>query len=334
MIVLDEAHYLKNHDAKRTRLIYGPRCDGINGVVENVPKVVLLSGTPAPNNTAELWPHLRATYPQAIPDLERGRPMNLWQFRARYSVLEQTQYGERVIGSKNTASLRQACAPYFIRIRGADVLKDLPPIVWSTDPVAGEAPPLPRALQEAAGLEGEQLLQWMQGNDIALATVRRLFGMAKVAGSVEWIDYFLENNPDRSLVVFAHHRDVLLALAGRLQAHQPIVVHGGTPLTHRAAAVEQFQARKGRLWLGQMQASGTAITLTAASDVLFVEQDWTPSTMAQAAARTHRIGQTRPVMARVLYLDDSLDDAISEVLTRKAREIAQMFDHSQKEAAE
>ena len=187
-------------------------------------------------------------------------------------------------------------------------------------------PPLPKALAEAEQLEGDDLLDWLRHSGLELSSVRRLIGMAKIPGAHDWIKYFLENNPDRSLVVFAHHRDVLMLLAGLLHKHQPLVVHGGTPLPQRAAAVERFQAGRRRLWLGQMQASGTAITLTASSDVVFVEQDWTPAVMAQAAARTHRIGQNKAVMARVLFIPSSLDDAIAQILTEKARAIALMFD--------
>jgi SWI/SNF-related matrix-associated actin-dependent regulator of chromatin subfamily A-like protein 1 len=334
LVILDEAHYLKSHDAKRTKIIYGPRWDGGGGIIQDVKRVWLMSGTPAPNFTSELWTHLHALKPRAIWNANRDRAMNLWEFRRVYSAIQVTQWGERVVGSKNTAALRQACDGFFHRIRTADVLTDLPPIVWSTEPVDAELPAegVPRILAEALHLGGEDLLDWLRHNEAALSSARRILGMAKVRGAADWIEYFLENNPERSLVVFAHHRDVLSGLAELLHKHQPLLVHGGTSLGQRVTAVQEFQAKKRRLWLGQMQASGTAITLTAASDVLFVELDWTPATVAQAAARTHRIGQGKTVMARALYVPETLDRAISEILFKKAREIRLMFDHNEKEA--
>jgi hypothetical protein len=119
---------------------------------------------------------------------------------------------------------------------------------------------------------------------------------------------FLENN-DKSLVLFAHHSEVLQALAGLLHRFEPLVVHGGTPLGQRTWAVnpDPQAATLDR----PDKASGTTIMLTAAADVGFAEQDWVPSTMVQAAARCHRIGQRGTVMARVFYANGTLDRQIS-----------------------
>ena len=80
-----------------------------------------------------------------------------------------------------------------------------------------------------------------------------------------------------------------------------------------------------RVFIGQITAAGTAVTLTATNQVLFAETSWSPGDLVQAAKRCHRIGQRRPVFVRILALSDSLDEAVSRVLAGKARMISQIL---------
>ena len=66
-----------------------------------------------------------------------------------------------------------------------------------------------------------------------------------------------------------------------------------------------------------MKAGGVGITLTAASDVLFLEQGWTPADMDQAADRAHRIGQQDSVTAWTLIAQDTIDEDIKELIAYK-----------------
>jgi SNF2 family DNA or RNA helicase len=69
--------------------------------------------------------------------------------------------------------------------------------------------------------------------------------------------------------------------------------------------------------IGQLQAAGTAINLTAANQVLFAESSWVPAENLQAAKRCHRMGQHRPVFVRISALDDSIDELIADTIQRK-----------------
>lgn len=318
VVILDEAHYLKTSSAKRTRACYGARIDGAGGLIEGAKHVWPMSGTPMLSYSSELWTHLHALKPSF-------QKMREHEFQERYSTFEQTQWGARVNGSKNTAELRAACAGFFHNVRAADVLHDLPPIAWTVEPIEALIPPVLAGLAEIRDLDDEALLDWLRDHEVALSSARRRLGMAKIKGAAAWAEYFLDNQPTKSLLLFAHHRDVITGLATALKRFNPAVIHGGTPIGQRIWAVNGFQARRTRLFIGQSSAAGTAITLTASHDVAFVEQDWVPSIMAQAAARCHRIGQRQPVMARVLAIYGSLDEIISRVLAAKARQIGVMF---------
>ena len=80
------------------------------------------------------------------------------------------------------------------------------------------------------------------------------------------------------------------------------------------------------MFIGQVTAAGTLITLTAANQVVFLESSWVPADNAQAAMRCHRIGQTRPVFVRVVGLAGSVDEQVQATLRRKIATLTQLFD--------
>jgi len=167
---------------------------------------------------------------------------------------------------------------------------------------------------------------------VALMSVRRMLGMAKLRGALEYILDMLDNlPPERKVLVFAHHAEVIALLAQNLAAFSPAVLTGKTTPREREFAVDKFLTDpKCRVFIGNIQAAGTAITLVGprckCSDVVFVESSWTPMDNAQAACRVHRIGQKDGVVARMLSAAGTVDDLINSLLVRKAREFTQLFD--------
>jgi SWI/SNF-related matrix-associated actin-dependent regulator 1 of chromatin subfamily A len=163
-------------------------------------------------------------------------------------------------------------------------------------------------------------------------SLRRMLGMAKLRGAFEYIVDMLENlPPDRKVLVFAHHAEVIASLSQNLAAFSPAVLTGKTNPREREQAVDKFLTDpKCRVFIGNIQAAGTAITLVGprckCSDVIFVESSWTPMDNAQAACRVHRIGQKDGVVARMLSAAGTVDDLINSLLVRKAREFTQLFD--------
>jgi SWI/SNF-related matrix-associated actin-dependent regulator of chromatin subfamily A-like protein 1 len=97
------------------------------------------------------------------------------------------------------------------------------------------------------------------------------------------------------------------------------VLYGETSVSDRQAAVDRFQNDPNcRLFVGGIKAAGVGITLTAATHVVFAEQDWTPGWNQQAEDRAHRIGQRESVLIQYVVLDGSLDAHIAQVNVDKA----------------
>lgn len=327
VLILDEAHYLKNHKAKRTKAIFGDRCDGEGGLVSRAAHVFCLTGTPTPNNPSELWSMLRAVMPAAIErpmKNDKLKPMAYWPFVEKFCVTQDTGFGIKIIKGKNLPELKARIAPFVLRRKKDEVLKDLPPIRFDTLALEGKWPKECDAESWAiAKILDEQGVDGLKAMGPHVAQLRRLTGLAKVPAAMEWIDEFKLGSDDK-LVVFAHHKDVIGALSEHIDG--AVVVDGSTDQRVRQAAVDSFQNDPAiRVFIGQLQAAGTGLTLTAASDALFVESSWTPSENQQAAMRIHRIGQRNACLVRFAMLAGSIDEDIQRAVMRKTTDIARLF---------
>jgi len=323
-LILDEAHYLKNPKAKRTKAIFGPKCDGDGGLVSRAAHVFCLTGTPTPNNPSELWPMLRAVMPDSIKR-DTGKPLAFWPFIEKFCVTQDTGFGIKIVRGKNLPELKERIAPFILRRKKDEVLKDLPPIRFDTLALEGKFPK--EANDESwavAQLLEEQGVNGLKAIAPHVAQLRRLTGMAKVPAASDWIAEFLDGS-DAKLVVFAHHRDVIAGLAQALDGHSFVTLTGDDSAEERQEAVDAFQSGDVRVFIGQIQAAGTGLTLTAASDALFVESSWTPSDNQQAAMRIHRIGQRNACLVRFAMLAGSIDEDIQRAVMRKAADISKLF---------
>jgi SWI/SNF-related matrix-associated actin-dependent regulator 1 of chromatin subfamily A len=279
-----------------------------------------------PNNCTELWPMLRVLWPERCS-------MSLDAFRSYFCDLEWSIHNNdwKVVGNKKEKlpELRAMLAGTFLR-RLKDQLK-LPPIRFETMVLPGAGADTD-ALLDSLDEELRKLID-RRPPDEALAVLaqhkglsafRRLCGLAKVAATAELLELDFENGMEK-VVVFAHHLDVLHRLRARLQAFEPVMFTGSVSADNRQRNVQRFQTDPDcRVALCQIQAGGVGITLTAASEVVFVEQSWTPADNAQAADRCHRIGQSQPVRVRFLSLAGTVDELVAETLARKSRMIAEI----------
>lgn len=338
LLILDEAHFCKEKTTRRTQMAFGPKCDRTGGLAKQARYVWALSGTPAPNHAGEMWPMVRALRPDAITNPGASRPMDYWQFVNRYCRTRNNGFGVQIVGSKNQDELRQRLSSFVLRRRKEDVLPDLPPIRFET--VALDGGDLAKAIRAAElGPEGDAIRAVLAAAEApksdpkALAAVsthvaelRRLTELAKVAALVDLVRTELDSDLDK-IVIFAQHRAVIEQLVEGLQDYGAVQIHGGVDHKLRQLAIDQFQTNPAtRVFVGQITAAGTAITLTAASNVLFASASWVPADNAQAAMRCHRIGQKNSVLVRFAMLANSLDERVTAVVRRKTAELAALFD--------
>lgn len=168
----------------------------------------------------------------------------------------------------------------------------------------------------------------LQSVSASVSTFRRFLGVQKIKGAVELLREELRAKLYEKIVVFAIHRDVIYEMQELLRHEfRAVSLYGGTSDLTRERNLARFQnEKKCKILIANITSAGTAINLTHANQVLFVEMDWIPGNNAQAACRCHRIGQTRAVTVRHLVTDDQLDLRIQHILRRKMKELTQLFD--------
>jgi SWI/SNF-related matrix-associated actin-dependent regulator 1 of chromatin subfamily A len=351
-LVADEAHYMKNSKAGRTREVLGyNKRDKKTGkwVKDPAPiaakRFAFLTGTPITNRPIEGWTLLHKLAPETFKN---------WKYyTSRYCAAYNDGWGMDVSGASNLEELQdKARSSCMIRRKKADVLKELPPKQRQVIEMPANGCAKVIKAEREAWLAQEQALQELrvrvelskasedpeeyaeavrklrQAVAVAfteMARVRHETAVAKAPMVVEHVRDALEANGAK-VVVFAHHKDVVEILREGLDEFGTAIVTGDTSMkvdketgiSPRQAEVDRFQEDpKTRAFIGNIQAAGVGITLTASSHVVFAELDWVPGNMSQAEDRCHRIGQHDSVLVQHLVLEDSLDARMANTLVEK-----------------
>lgn len=326
LLVLDEAHYLKGLDSKRTKVIYSWRRPA-SGLCHAPRHVWALTGTPAPNHVGEWYPHLRTLRPDLLRYPGSGGPgsvLSYLDYIRRYTHWRAGAYAIQVLGvdKRMRAELQAIIDQLALRRPVEQVLPDLPPI--SVGPLyverdqvgaelrAAEDDPNVTALLAHYDRTGE-----FNAADLHLMTLRRLIGEAKAGPVLDQVQEELASGTYEKVVLWAWHSSVV-ARAAKMFGPEAVVIDGYTPQWARADVVTRFQTDPSvRVFVGQIRAAGTAITLTAAHHTIFLESSWVPDDDLQAMKRCHRYGQTQPVFARQSVLAGSVDELVMRLHQRK-----------------
>lgn len=316
VVIADEAHYLKERSARRTKLMYGQR-----GVVDRARYYWPLSATPTPNHYTEWWPHLRKFgYADRWPEF--------WMFERYFCKGWVDEYGGfHITGGKNQEQLREILSRCMLRRMKSEVLPDLPPLRVG-ERYLDLPKSLPAGLHDDTELAENLTAALAEGpeavSELVAPTLRRMWGMAKVEGTVAAAREWLEDCSDK-LVIYGYHPIVLDAIAKGLSKYKPAVIHGKTR-GDGSEQVERFgEDPTCRVFVGQLSAAGVGIDLVAASTIWIAESDWSPENNRQVIDRLRRIGQTGPVLAEYLMLPGTLDEQIQAAWMRKAEALDELY---------
>lgn len=313
-LVVDESHYAGKLGTQRTRALLR-LSKSVKGLKLN------LTGTPLLNRPEELISQL-----EVIDRLHDVTP------RPRVGANDERawrkSFRDYYCGEANREHLlilhekmRNCC---YIRRRRADVLgmNDTirVPVYLSLNGALDEyrkaETDLIRFLYETKGASAARLARRSEAL-ARISTLRRLAGVAKIDATCEWVDNFLRST-DKSLIVFAHHREVQLAMIGRYFKEASALIPGANPEFEKA----RFMSGESRLIVCSY-AAREGHTLTKASDVLFVEEGWTPGGMQQAEDRANRLGQEADqVMAYYLLGENTFDEDVHRIVESKRKVVA------------
>ena len=323
--VFDECTYLKERKAKRTQaaIALGKRSQYVLG----------LSGTPIINRPMEFFNILNLIDADQFP--------NWFKFGLRYCDGQHNGYGWNFNGSSNIKELQSSIQPFMIRRKKEDVLKELPPkrreflYMELTGNIYSDY-----QATETEWMSTVQIIQSSQLDDndsyinvlAKLGLMRHLLGRAKGEVAIEHIKNFTQGG--EKLLVFGHHQDVLSIMEDSMKKSNIsyVRVDGTTPPQARQDAVDRFQENKDCLVFLTSTAMGMGVTLTAASNALFVERQWSPSVEEQMEDRIHRIGQTKGVVIWYMQATNTIDELLADIVATKRQLLSELLDSNQKTA--
>lgn len=322
VVIFDEGHYLKNGDALRSRVLLGPQWDGHNSLIEFAQHSWDLTGTRMPNDPVDIYTFLR--FCQAME-------LSKEAFTKRYFHKITTRFGSRQVPrDEMIPELQALIGNNMIRRTKASIGLQLPPIFLTTTFVDGDTQEIVNMLKAYPGLE-HAIIQAVEMGGLSfldaqhIATLRRLVGEAKAVPYGWTLLEELNSGATDKRVVFGHHVSALTTLRDFLWKNniKAVLVNGDTRERERVEAVRMFQEDEAcQVFIGNIRAAGTGLTLTAACEIDMLESDWSPAGNAQAIMRVHRIGQTRNVQARFITLARSIDEVVTRVVAQKTASIA------------
>lgn len=317
VVVLDEAQYIKNSQTQRARTAceLKAKCR------------IAATGTPIENSLDELWSIFDFINPGYLGTQEL--------FRERFA----NKPGRRKL-------LHRIISPFVLRRLKGDVLDELPEKTETTLQI--KLNETERALYEACRREAILRAENSEDRFTILAQLTRLRRLcchpklvdeawAASSGKLAALAEMAEELKDsgHKALIFSQFTD-MLALVREMfeqQGFSYLYLDGSTPKAKRGALVDAFQDGEADFFLISLKAGGTGLNLTAADYVILLDPWWNPAVEAQAADRTHRIGQKRPVTVCRFVCADTIEEKVMALHAEKRELFDQIINETGKAAA-
>jgi SWI/SNF-related matrix-associated actin-dependent regulator of chromatin subfamily A-like protein 1 len=302
LVIIDEAHYVSNGKAQRTKLV--------NNLTSRIDRLWLLSGTPMTSRPMNYYNLLK---------LVGSRVANNWiNYVRRYCDGKQIFRGYRKIwltfGATNLEELRDKTNDKVLRRLKEDVL-DLPDKIIT--PIHMELKS--KTYEEEMG----DYLDWRRQNKnrglsiqlSKLMKVRQIIALEKVKETTQLIEQCLQQ--DKKVIVFTNFTEPLMTLHEKYKK-ESVILNGTMKKEDRQESVDRFQNDDNvKVFIGNVKAAGVGITLTAAEVVIFNDLSFVPSDMSQCEDRAFRIGQDKKVSCMYPIYDNTIERTIYELVNKK-----------------
>lgn len=277
MLTVDEAHYIKNPQARRSV--------NVKAIAGHAQRLLFLTGTALENHVDEMVTLISILQP-AVANQVHG-----------------------MVSLSSAPQFRKKIAPVYYRRKREDVLTELPELIenqeWCT------LRPEEEALYEAAVLgkhfSDSRRVSWNVEDLRNSSKANRMLELIEEAESegrkVIVFSFFLDTI-----------RKISLLLGNRCT--EPIN-GSVSPQRRQEIIDEFEHAPAGTVLLAQIQAGGTGLNIQAASVVILCEPQFKPSIESQAISRAYRMGQTRNVLVYRLLCQNTVDERITGILEQK-----------------
>lgn len=310
LIIMDEAHYIKNDSADRTKMV--------KKTFKEIPEKLLLTGTAIKSRPYEFFSLLNFLYPEEFS--------NAHAFGVKYCAGEKNNFGWNYDGASNLDELFEKISPFFLRRLKKDVLKFLPPKTYSYIPIElsdseeREYNKIYKGVVEEGKNDSDKINHLTRIQKLKYFTSK-----IKMKKSFEFIQDIIDGG--EKVVVFSQYKDVSYEL-GEYFGNKCVVYNGDKNSNQKEEAVETFMNNDNvQVFAGTIGAAGVGITLTISSVCIFIDQPWTPSDREQAEDRIHRATSTSDNIQIVrLICENTIDENIDELLNHKSNILSKVLD--------
>jgi SWI/SNF-related matrix-associated actin-dependent regulator of chromatin subfamily A-like protein 1 len=309
LVIVDEAHYIKNATAQRTKLI--------NDIVKNIERIWLLTGTPMTSRPID--------YFNLLSIIDSPVAKNWMAYAIRYCSGYQFNVGGRkvwnVTGASNLEELRDRTLGLTLRRLKENVL-DLPDKIITPVYLRLKS----KGYEEVMG----EYYDWYDKNPeesksltvqfSKLTKVRQIIADEKITQTIELAENILEQ--DKKVIIFCNFTDSLNKITEHF-GKAAVKLDGTMSKPEKQYSVDQFQENpKIKVFVGNIKAAGVGITLTAAEAVIMNDLSFLPSDHAQAEDRAYRYGQKNNVLVYYPIFENTIEGIIYDILNNKKQVIA------------
>jgi SWI/SNF-related matrix-associated actin-dependent regulator 1 of chromatin subfamily A len=319
LVIVDEAHYIKNATAQRTKLI--------NDLVKNTERLWLLTGTPMTSRPMD--------YFNLLSLVDSPVSKNWMAYAIRYCAGYQFKVGNRkvwnITGASNLEELRERTSGTILRRLKENVL-DLPDKIITPVYLKLKS----KAYEDVMG----EYYDWYDKNPeesksltvqfSKLTKVRQIIAEEKIQQTIEIAENIIEQG--KKVIIFCNFTDSLNKIVGHF-GKTAVKLDGSMAQHERQYSVDQFQENeKIKVFVGNIKAAGTGITLTAGEAAIFNDLSFLPSDHAQAEDRSYRYGQKNNVLVYYPIFENTIEGIIYDILNNKKQVIATVMGDNQNPA--
>jgi SWI/SNF-related matrix-associated actin-dependent regulator of chromatin subfamily A-like protein 1 len=316
LVIIDEAHYIKNAQAQRTKLI--------NDLVKKVDRLWLLTGTPMTSRPID--------YYNLLSLIDSPVAKNWMAYVIRYCQGYQFKVGPRkvwnVMGASNLEELRDRTVGLTLRRLKEDVL-DLPDKIITPVYLRLKS----KLYEEVMG----DYYNWYEKNPeesksltvqfTKLTKVRQIIADEKIAQTIELAENIIEQ--DKKVIIFCNFTDSLNKICEHF-GKAAVKLDGSMSKGERQLSVDQFQdSEKVKVFVGNIKAAGVGLTLTAGEAVIMNDLSFLPSDHSQAEDRAYRYGQKNNVLVYYPIFENTIEGIIYDILANKKQVISTILGDNQ-----
>jgi SWI/SNF-related matrix-associated actin-dependent regulator 1 of chromatin subfamily A len=310
LLILDEAHYIKNHKSKRGAILKDLSKNF------NCDRVWLLTGTPIANRpmdyynllsiidspVANNWVHYAKTYCEGMRFKKGGK--YVWVTKGASNLGELSTKTKRTILRRKKEDVldlpEKLITPVYLELQNVDGYKS----VWENYMTK-------RKLEGKKGNPAKDIVE--------MTLLRSFIAMETVPYSIEKTEEALELN--KKVIIFCNFNDEMDYFL-RHFGNKAVSVRGGMTDKQKQMSVDRFQEDDScMVFVGQIKAAGVGLTLTKAEIVIMNSLDWVPGNHEQAEDRAYRIGQKETVNIYYMLIDDTIDTLVWYILNEKKKVI-------------